>query len=76
MLVAQVRVHERRGEVEDAAVARVDPAPLTAGDDERRDRALRRPRDEHVVLRVLRDPAEVDAPLGLQRHEASNDTPG
>jgi len=53
--VAEVHVDEARREVEDLPLAGVEPRALGAGDDERRDRALRRPRHEHVLARVGRN---------------------
>src|SRR5712692_3917965 len=74
MSVAQVDIDEPGREVEDAALAGVKPGSLRAGDDERRESALRRPGDEDVILGVLGDRGGVDRTLGVERHEESEHT--
>ena len=74
MAMAEVDVDESRREVEDAALAGVQPGSLRAGDDERRESALRRPRDEDVFLGVLGDRGGVDRTLGVERHEEKEHT--
>ena len=75
MVVAEVRVHELGGEVEDPAIAGVEPDAVGAGDDKRRNISLRRPVDEDVLLRIGEDLGDVGAIRG-ERHRSSDYTLG
>jgi len=72
--VTEVHVDQTRGEVEDPALPRVQPRALAAGDDERLEARLCRPRDEDVLGGVLRDRGGIALILrgeGAHRRESS-----
>src|SRR5207245_9922580 len=71
MAVTEVHVDEAGREVEDAALAGVEPGPFGAVDEDLGQRALRGPRDEDVLARLLGDARRIDPPLGVERHVRS-----
>ena len=70
--VAEVDVDESRGEIEDPALARVEPGALGAGDDDLLDAALRGPGHEDVVGGVLGDGGRVGGALRGDGHRAES----
>src|SRR5207253_478168 len=70
--VAEVDVDESRGEIEDPALARVEPGALGAGDDDLLDAALRGPGHEDVVGGVLGDRGRVGGALRGDGHRAES----
>ena len=70
--VAEVDVNESRGEIEDPALARVEPGALGARDDDLLDATLRGPGHEDVVGGVLGDGGRVGGALRGDGHRAES----